>query len=361
MKFNYIIYLYLCFVFILSEDNVNLQKGKITLEAYSNHKASFVFDASKFRENEDIYFKVKSVENNFNTYNDVNYIYVSSQSDTPESSAAFKTTRLTGTEKETLENTTVFDVKYFKIKKQSSEYDSHDGKYIYIIIYINSGYVEVINTAKDTSTKPTTAPNDVMDGIVKQYGSITVDASEYMVVFNVGGFDNDEEMYFKIKAERGTFYYRYIYYEYISSDIGYEDRDAKTCSFSLKTTYETSPNGIDYETNYFTITKKRGEFRGTDGTYLIINFFVDYGDVTITNTEEDEGKIETWVIIVIVVAVVIVIAIVIVVCCIMRKRRLNAMNRMNANGQVGQYVTPTNVAIDPNVQYQQNYIYSNNY
>ena len=243
MKFNYIIYLYLCFVFILSEDNVNLQKGKITLKADSNHKASFVFDSSKFKENEDIYFKVKSVENNFNTYDDVNYIYVSSQSDTPESSASFKITHLTGSDKdkETLENTTVFDVKYFKIKKQSSEYSPLNGKYIYIIIYINSGYVEVINTAKDTSTKPTAAPG----GIVKQYGSTTVDASEYMVVFNVGGFDNDEEMYFKIKAERGAFYYRYIYYEYISSDIGYEDRDAKICHFSLKTTYETSPNGID--------------------------------------------------------------------------------------------------------------------
>ena len=108
--------------------------------------------------------------------------------------------------------------------------------------------------------------------------------------------------------------------------------------------------------------KKKDDYRRAGiGKYLLIYFLIDYGDVTITNTEEDEGKIETWVIIVIVVAVVIVIVIVIVVCCIMRKRRLNAMNRMNANGQVGQYVTPTNVAIDPNVQYQQNYIYSNNY
>ena len=360
MKFHYIIYLYICFAFILSEDNINLQKGKIILEADENHKAYFVFDSSKFQNNEDIYFRVKSVENNFN-FDSIKYIYVSSQEETPEESAAFKTTTLTGTDKETLENNTVYDIKYFHITKQNSEYAPLEGKYIYIIISINSGYVEVTNTAKDTSIKPDFSSSDPMDETVKQYSSITVDANDYVVVFNVGDFDNDEEMYFKIKAERGTFLWNYIYYEYISSDKEYVDADARIAYFSLKTTFETSPDGYEYETNYFTITKRRNEFRGTDGTYLLIYFMVDYGDVTITNTEEDEGKLETWVIIVIVVAVVIVIGIVIVVCCIRRKRRLNAMNAMNANGQVGPYVTPTNVMVDPNAQYQQDYVYSNNY
>ena len=32
---------------------------------------------------------------------------------------------------------------------------------------------------------------------------------------------------------------------------------AKKSYFSLKSTYETTPNGYSYETNYFTITKKK--------------------------------------------------------------------------------------------------------
>ena len=96
-----------------------------------------------------------------------------------------------------------------------------------------------------------------MDGIVQKYGTITVDASDYMVVFNVGDFDDGEEMYFKIKAETDAFYWNYIYYEYISSNIGYEDSAAIKSYFSLKSTYETTPNGYSYVTNYFTITKKK--------------------------------------------------------------------------------------------------------
>ena len=75
-----------------------------------------MFDSSSFKDNEDIYFKVKSIENNFNIDNIVKYIYVSSQSETPGASAYSKTTALTGADKETLENTAVFDIKYFAIK-----------------------------------------------------------------------------------------------------------------------------------------------------------------------------------------------------------------------------------------------------
>ena len=363
MKFQNIIYLYLCFVFILAaaDDIIDRQKGKITIEADENHEASFIFDSSSYQDNDYIYFRVKSVENNFIPDEKVKYIYIDSEEETPATGVTFLEKELTGTEKETLENTTVYDIKFFKIQKLASEHSGHNGDYLYIIIKINSGYVEVTNTAKDTSVKRTTAPSDVMNGIVQKYGSTTVDANEYMVVFNVGDFDDDEEMYFQIKAETGSFYWYYIYYEYISSNKGYVDAEAKRSYFSLKTTYETSPEGYHYETHYFTITKRKGEFRGTDGTYLLIYFMVDYGDITITNTEEDEGKLETWVIIVIVVAVVIVIGIIIICCCV-RRRRLKAMNaNANANGQFGQFVTPTNAVVNPDVPYQQDYVYSNNY
>ncbi len=359
MKLLNIIYLCLCFVFVLSENSLtNKQIGKIVLLLEENENADFVFDASSFKvgENPNIYFRVKCSKGIL--VSPVYYEYVNSEEDNPGSTTQ-NSVYLTGTETETLANGTEYDIKYFTIEKKSDEYRGHTGNYIYILINSNSpGYVEITNTAKDTSTKPSTAPTDVMDGIVQKYGTITVDASDYMVVFNVGDFDDGEEMYFKIKAETDAFYWNYIYYEYISSNIGYNDNAAIKSYFSLKSTYETSPNGYSYVTNYFTITKRKSEFRGTDGTYLLIYFWVDYGDVTITNTEEDEGKLETWAIVLIVIAVVVVIVLVIVICCCMRRRRMQAMQMNMAQG--GQYITPQNAAVNQ-VAYQQDIAYSNNY
>ena len=271
MKLLNIIYLCLCFVFILSENSlINKQIGKIVLLLEEYENADFVFDASSFKvgENPNIYFRVKCSKGILDS--SVNYVYIDSKEETPGSTTYSvdlvedtpETTPhsvpLTGTETETLANGTEYDIKYFTIEKKSEEYSGHDGNYIYILINSNSpGYVEITNIAKDTSNKPTTAPTDVMDGIVQKYGTITVDASDYMVVFNVGDFDDGEEMYFKIKAETDAFYWNYIYYEYISSNIGYEDSAAIKSYFSLKSTYETTPNGYSYVTNYFTITKKK--------------------------------------------------------------------------------------------------------
>ena len=358
MKLLNIIYLCLCFVFVLSENSLtNKQIGKIVLLLEEYENADFVFDASSFNvdENPNIYFRVKCSKGIL--VSPVKYEYVDLVEDTPETTP--HSVPLTGTETETLANGTEYDIKYFTIEKKSEEYSGHDGNYIYILINSNSpGYVEITNTARDTKTKPSTAPTDVMDGIVQKYGTITVDASDYMVVFNVGDFDDGEEMYFKIKAETGAFYWNYIYYEYISSNIGYEDNAAIKSYFSLKSTYETTPNGYSYVTNYFTITKRKSEFRGTDGTYLLIYFWVDYGDVTITNTEEDEGKLETWAIVLIVIAVVVVIVLVIVICCCMKRRRMQAMQMNMAQG--GQYITPANAAMNQ-VAYQQDAVYGNNY
>ena len=256
MKLLNIIYLCLCFVFILSENShINKQIGKIVLLLEANENADFVFDASSFNvdENPNIYFRVKCSKGIL--VSPVKYEYVDSVEDTPETTPY--SVALTGTETETLANGTEYDIKYFTIKKKSDEYSGHDGDYIYILINSNSpGYVEITNIAKDTSNKPTTAPTDVMDGIVQKYGTITVDASDYMVVFNVGDFDDGEEMYFKIKAETGAFYWNYIYYEYISSNIGYDDNAAIISYFSLKSTYETTPNGYSYVTNYIIIYNK---------------------------------------------------------------------------------------------------------
>ena len=83
-----------------------------------------------------------------------------------------------------------------------------------------------------------------------------------------------------------------------------------------------------YQTKYFTIRKKRSEYRNTNGNYLYIQFpklLVSSSETaTITNTEEDEGKLETWAIVVIIVICVAIIAGIIIYCICRRIRMKKA-------------------------------------
>ena len=116
MKLLNIIYLCLCFVFILSENSpINKQIGKIVLLLEENENADFVFDASSFNvdENPNIYFRVKCSKGIL--VSPVKYEYVDSVEDTPETTPY--SVALTGTETETLANGTEYDIKYFTIEK----------------------------------------------------------------------------------------------------------------------------------------------------------------------------------------------------------------------------------------------------
>ena len=132
MKLLNIIYLCLCFVFVLSENSLtNKQIGKIVLLLEENEKADFVFDASSFKvdENPNIYFRVKGSKGILGS--SVNYEYVDSEEYTPGSTThSAHSVALTGTETETLANGTEYDIKYFTIVKNSDEYSGHDGDYI---------------------------------------------------------------------------------------------------------------------------------------------------------------------------------------------------------------------------------------
>lgn len=150
------------------------------------------------------------------------------------------------------------------------------------------------------------------------------------VIFESKDFDDDEEMHFKIQSHEINFYENHEYspynieYNYFSDanvnvyTIGYPHHE-----YFKKTTYEDG----GFKTKYFTIKKKRSEYRNTNGNYLYIEFGNLYVSplekATITNTEEDEGKLETWVIVVIVVACVLVIAGIIIffVCRRIRMKR----------------------------------------
>ena len=158
-------------------------------------------------------------------------------------------------------------------------------------------------------------------------------------------------MYFKIRALEGNFYYQSgyngIFYQYIDGDHGYDESNMNFVEYQFKTDTETLPSGR-YQIKYFTITKKKSEFRGTNGELLLLYFNIYDGPVEITNTIEDEGKFETWKIIVIVVAVVIVAGLLIGCFCYRRKKQLAMMNQNTGAVGVNQY---NNAQYDP--QYNQ--------
>ena len=199
----------------------------------------------------------------------------------------------------------------------------------------------------------------------------TIAASEEAFIFNSGDFKDGEKMYFKIKAER--FLNFYVNYEFTDSTNG-PSNDYTTWykeTFNLKSDSETIGNK-KYSVQYFTIVKDKNKFRGTKGDWLIIYFHVDGnndgyendsgdGNVILENTLEDEGKFETWKIVVIVVAIVLVIGLAIGCYCYRRKKQLAMMNQNAGGGYPAQSVgvnqynnnAQYNPQYDPNQQYMQ--------
>ena len=167
------------------------------------------------------------------------------------------------------------------------------------------------------------------------------------VLFESKDFQEGEEMHFKVKAELIDIRYEYIDYSYVKNiinDFTYTDR----YSYGFYTEYFKSSDYysegfIDYRTVYFSIEKKKSEFGNTNGDYLLIFLPVDFGTwAYIENTVEDEGKIETWVIIVIVVVIVAVIVGIIIFFVVRRIKRQKA-------------IANTNAALANNIAMQQNY------
>ena len=152
-----------------------------------------------------------------------------------------------------------------------------------------------------------------------------------MISFDSSGFNGGEEMHFKIRAENESYIDEGIYYQYIGANAAFIVDGGKFVKYDIKTDFEII-GSKKYKIRYFTITKNKNEFRGTNGDLLIIEFYFDYGTIEITNTEEDEGKFETWKIIVIVAAVVVVIGIGVGLYCYRRKKELAAKQ----NTQVAQ-------------------------
>ena len=155
-----------------------------------------------------------------------------------------------------------------------------------------------------------------------KYGTITI--SGYTVHFESKDFDDGEDMHFKIQAGEYDFDNGYHAHDV---EYYYADSNWAKVSISRYVNYKKTSRDDEYNmiTKYFTITKKRGEFSSSNGDYMVINFLNYNGNLAIiTNTEEDEGKIETWVIVVIVVICVAIIAGIIIYCICRRIRMKKA-------------------------------------
>ena len=348
MKLIRIILICLMICFVSSENEILQPQQTISSNADENgvkfHFNSTSFDTSS--DNNKMYFKVKALEGNYND-DHANYVYIDSIDEDP--GEQYNTLFRDG-EIETDENGAKYRIKYFTIEKKSVEIGTHNGNLLYIFINIKPGKVDLTNTMKDGSSKQTSAPSGLENTILQKSKPIKVHANDYMIAFNSKDFDVGEEMHFKIKALEGTFLWSGVNYQFISSTVGYSEPDLEYAQFSLKTTYETTPSGLRYQTKYFNIVKDKNKFRGTDGSLLLIYFMIDYGEVEITNTEEDEGKFETWKIVVIVVVIAVAIIISIIIFCIRRKRQLNAMQMNNP----AMYPS-NNVVVSQPVPYQQQY------
>ena len=139
---------------------------------------------------------------------------------------------------------------------------------------------------------------------LEKNSKVTVSSDDNMIVFNSEDFDEGKEMYFKIKAEKDAFFdnatiygtnvVKGINYQFIGGDVGYDGNKLEDADYQISTDYENS-GSKNYKIKYFTIKKDINKFRNTKGNLLLICFTIEYGDVEITNTEEDEGKIIIWI------------------------------------------------------------------
>ena len=167
--------------------------------------------------------------------------------------------------------------------------------------------------------------------ILRKYGTQTTYSG--VIVFDASGFAEGEEMHFSVKSYEGSFSSDTIHYFYI--DEYSERKDYSTYSTHMTritSTYYNDDYYYYYETKYFTIKKQKSEFgTATKGNYLYI-YLPLYNNIwaEVSNTEEDEGKIEGWLIAVIVVIIVVIIVIVIIWCCVRRIKMKKQLAQANA-------------------------------
>ena len=161
------------------------------------------------------------------------------------------------------------------------------------------------------------------------------------ITFESKDFKNDEEMYFSIEAFEYSFSYDdEVHYRYLNSkNQEFSESHSKIYKTSFTSSSSKTEKYRDVETNYFKIKKKNSEFGESNGDYVAFEFPIHDGDwALVSNTELDEGKMNTIITIVVVVVVVAIVAIVIIILCV---RRIKAKKELSQNQ--AKYSTQQNI------------------
>ena len=154
---------------------------------------------------------------------------------------------------------------------------------------------------------------------LNKFGSQIID-SYSSVTFISGEFKDNKEMHFSIKTLKNNFLdeYNYVTYYYIGQNG--EDNSSQG---GLYVIYERTENDEDYETKFFTITKKSIDYRPYDGNNMILTFYLrrSWGTVTNIGTEEEEEKKNGKLVIIIIIMVIVVVTAGIIIYCKCRRRK----------------------------------------
>ena len=164
MKFLSILYICLSLCYVLSEpssgtytmDGHFLKKyGKITLQG-SEYGDYFYFNTEDFKDGEEIYFKVRAIEDAFwddySTYREqritgVHYQFIDGETTLDENLPDFSEYQ-GNVDFETI-NSIKYKTRYFKIKKEPSKFRNSNGNYIYAWLLIYDSEIVLENTKED--------------------------------------------------------------------------------------------------------------------------------------------------------------------------------------------------------------------
>lgn len=161
--------------------------------------------------------------------------------------------------------------------------------------------------------------------LLQKYGE--VENSDGTVIFESKDFSDGNKMHFRVSLEQECKSdLKYKYYS-TKEEISTTDTDYKVSYKSSETT--KAQNTIIVVVNYYTIEKKSSEYKGSNGNYLLLTIDCNGGKINFQNTEKDESKDSTnMIVIIVVVVVVMVIAAVVIGICIGRIKAKAAQSQI---------------------------------
>ena len=150
------------FVFLLFSalSSTNFLPKYGSIEISSQYVA---FDSKDFKNDEEMYFKIETRKRNYKTQSYVEYQYIANKNDVFSSSAKTYNVNF----HDSIEHRDsfyytyeycvyVYETKYFKIKKKSSEFEGTNGDYIIFKLPVKNAYSITITNTKDDESKTIT-------------------------------------------------------------------------------------------------------------------------------------------------------------------------------------------------------------